>query len=79
MDPLVRELEAITVLHHLVAKEFDVCGIPPKDEVHSRAAVGDEIDGRLCLGNEDRVVDRKMHRADDAYTFRDGSNSLPPK
>ena len=76
--PLVRELKMIAVLLHLESKKFHVRRIPPKDQVHSRTAVRDEIDGRLRLGHEDRVVDREMHRADDPDTLRHGSDGSRP-
>src|ERR1700677_3592750 len=76
--PLVRELESVAVLLHVISKKLHVWRVPSEDEVHSRAAVGDEIDGRLRLGYEDRMVERDMRRADDTDTLGHGSDRSRP-
>src|SRR5262249_48614545 len=40
--------------------------------------VGDKIDGRLRLGDEDGMVERDMHRADDADTLGHCSDRSRP-
>ena len=65
MDPFLREFEAIAVLLHFIPEKLHVGRIPPENEFHTRPAVGDEIDGRLRLGDEDRMVDGDVDRTDD--------------
>ena len=76
--PLFCELEPITMLLHLISKKLHVWRIPSEDEVHSSAAIGDEIDGRLRLGYEDWMVERDMHCADDTDMRRHGSDGSGP-
>jgi len=78
VDPFFGELKSIAVLLHFIAKELHIWGILAENEVHPGPTIGDKIDSRLRLGYEYRMVERDMHRADDADALRHGSDRSGP-
>ena len=73
VDPFLRVVVAQFVLALLDAEHFELALVPADHKIEPEASVADVVGGHTFLRRDDRVEQRRVHRAEDCHALVDAS------